>query len=487
MSKQPPREPQQHPPEPPHDRTAEQATLGAMLIEPGATARAFAIVQEQDFYPQAHQTIFAAMQAVRDRGDPVDLVTVSAELRRLDQLEKCGAGEYLTACISKVPTAAHVVRYAGIVAEKSALRSAARLGEDLAKAAYENPADVGGLLDEYQARFADDLYRRRQVPDSDFINAADLSGTLHRTEWLWSDWLPRGYLTVLAGDAGLGKSVLALWIALAVNGNLPWPDNSSPPEEPGNVLWVDTEGTQALLCERLADWRQAGDRILFPGADGLAQIRLDVKDGVKGVTALALKTDSCLVVIDSLRAAHHADENSSEMTRFLTENAGAALDNHLAVLLIHHLRKRSQFEGEDVTLDRLRGSTVIGATARVVWALDKPDLADEAVRLRVIKSNLSQLPPPLGLTISGQGVEFGEAPETYREPTAMDEAIEFLRCQLERKPRPRFELLPEAEAQGIRPRTLDRAKRKAGVVSRTEYVDGKNITFWGLQGPEQRY
>ena len=291
----------------------------------------------------------------------------------------------------------------------------------------------------------------------------------------------------MAGDAGIGKSALAQWIALAVNSNLPWPDGSGAPEEPGNVLWIDTEGTQALLCERLSDWGQNGDRILFPGADGLAQVRLDVKDGVKKVTDLALKSESRLIVIDSLRAAHQADENSSDMSRFLTETAGAARDNGLAVLLVHHLRKRSQFEGEDVTLDRLRGSTVIGATARVVWALDKPDPVAEAVRLRVIKSNLSQLPLPIGLTISGHGVEFGEVPEVYREPTAMDRAVEFLRYQLEQNPQPLTHLLTEAKAEGISERSLHRAKDTAGVVVRYEQVDGKRRSFWGLTAPEQRY
>ena len=130
----------------PQDLNAEQATLGAMLIEPEAAERAFAIVKRQDFLTETHQAIFQAIQTVHKRGEPVDLVTVSGELLRINKLQSCGGGEYLTAIIGKVPTAAHIARYAGIVAEKSVLREVARLGESLMKDAYDNPADVGACL-----------------------------------------------------------------------------------------------------------------------------------------------------------------------------------------------------------------------------------------------------------------------------------------------------------------------------------------------------
>ena len=107
---------------PPQDLDAEQATLGSMLLESEAAARAFAIIGPTDFYREAHQLVCKAMLAVNNRSEPVDLVTVSAELRRMGQLENAGGGEYLTALINKVPTAAHVQRYANIVAEKAVLR-----------------------------------------------------------------------------------------------------------------------------------------------------------------------------------------------------------------------------------------------------------------------------------------------------------------------------------------------------------------------------
>ncbi len=145
---------------PPQDLEAEQATLGAILVEPGAASRAMAIVEEEDFYREAHRIVFRAMAAVQTRNEPVDLVTVSAELRRRGQLEMVGGGEYLTALIGQVPTAAHVVRYATIVAEKSVLRKLITAGSRIQQMAYDDPEDLGEVLDGAEQQIFEIAQRR---------------------------------------------------------------------------------------------------------------------------------------------------------------------------------------------------------------------------------------------------------------------------------------------------------------------------------------
>ena len=131
---------------PPQDLDAEQATLGAMLVDRGAVVRGLAIVKPEDFYREAHRTICAAVVTVQQQGNPVDLVTVAAELRRLGKLEDVGGAEYLAALIEQVPTTAHIIRYATIVAEKALLRRfIARCGE-AAQRAYEQPEDTAEFL-----------------------------------------------------------------------------------------------------------------------------------------------------------------------------------------------------------------------------------------------------------------------------------------------------------------------------------------------------
>ncbi len=140
---------------PPQDLEAEQATLGAMLMERGAVSRAMSIVSEEDFYREAHRRIFSAIRAVDEAGDPVDVVTVGAELRRREQLAAVGGGEYLTRLLGEVPTTAHVIRYATIVHEKAVLRRLITAGGEIQALAYDNPEELSTALDEAEQRIFD--------------------------------------------------------------------------------------------------------------------------------------------------------------------------------------------------------------------------------------------------------------------------------------------------------------------------------------------
>ena len=121
---------------PPQDLEAEQATLGAMMIEAGALTRALNIVAESDFYREAHRCIFAAMKVLHEAGQPVDCITVGSELRKREQLAQVGGGEYLTRLIEKVPTTAHVIRYANTVHDLARMRAVILEAGAIREAAY---------------------------------------------------------------------------------------------------------------------------------------------------------------------------------------------------------------------------------------------------------------------------------------------------------------------------------------------------------------
>jgi len=123
---------------PPSDLEAEQATLGAMLIEHGAATRALAIVTGDDFYREAHRVIFAAIRTVYEASEPVDFITVGNCLRGREQLAKVGGGEYLTRLIGEVPTTAHVIRYATILHDLGRMRRIIEQCARTQEAAYKH-------------------------------------------------------------------------------------------------------------------------------------------------------------------------------------------------------------------------------------------------------------------------------------------------------------------------------------------------------------
>lgn len=147
---------------PPQDLDAEQAALGACLLETAAMDLVAAYLDMKDFYREAHQVIFAAMLEVKSRDEPVDIVTVAAELRRRGKLESVGGGEYLTALIGQVPTAARAARYAKIVHEKALLRDLIRAGSEIQALAYQNPHEAVVAVDSALARI-DSIQERCHV------------------------------------------------------------------------------------------------------------------------------------------------------------------------------------------------------------------------------------------------------------------------------------------------------------------------------------
>lgn len=107
---------------PPQNLEAEQSVLGAMLIDRNAIVSVSSLVLAEDFYSEKHQQLYAAIAAIFNRGEPVDLITVQDELKKRGQLEAIGGLAYLTSLVNMVPTTANADQYAVIVSNKATLR-----------------------------------------------------------------------------------------------------------------------------------------------------------------------------------------------------------------------------------------------------------------------------------------------------------------------------------------------------------------------------
>ncbi|MBC7105658.1 MAG: replicative DNA helicase, partial [Firmicutes bacterium] len=122
---------------PPHSIDAEQAVLGACLLDQEALYKVMGVVEPDDFYRASHQTIYRAIIRVSEKGGPVDLLTVVNELEREGELEKVGGAGYVATLTSMVPATVNADWYAHIVREKAILRQVIAVANRLAEMGYE--------------------------------------------------------------------------------------------------------------------------------------------------------------------------------------------------------------------------------------------------------------------------------------------------------------------------------------------------------------
>jgi hypothetical protein len=325
-------------------------------------------------------------------------------------------------------------------------------------------------------------------PDQDRVmlwtSAATVGQKVGAVSWAWQGWLPFGFLTILVGASGDGKSAVALDLADRIIRGRPWPDGQPNPVPAGSpVLVIDCEGAQAIWCERVRDWGIPQEALLFPG-DGFQRVALSDESVVAGVAQTVIDRGVRLVIIDSIRAALPAsvDENSSSVAALLTPWCDMARDTQVGLVAVHHFNRARQGEGRTASLDRVRGSTALGALARIVIGIDHPQPTsrdeDPVMRLQVLKSNLARLPAPLGFEVGAEGIAWCEAPEEERRETASDRATSYLKDVLARKPIRREDVFDRRPGEVSRD-ALYEARRRLRIVEVRDPEHWRKV-LWSL-------
>lgn len=131
---------------PPHNIEAEQSVLGAILIDKEAINTASEILSPEDFYDGQHQQIFEAMVALYEERTPIDIVTLTAQLKKVKQYKEIGSS-FLTDLVNMVPTAANVEQYARIIKDASLKRSLIKISADVTTNALDDNKEVREVLD----------------------------------------------------------------------------------------------------------------------------------------------------------------------------------------------------------------------------------------------------------------------------------------------------------------------------------------------------
>ena len=215
----------------PQSLEAEEAVLGAMMIDDAAANKAIGLLKSSSyFYKEAHRKIFEAMLVLSEESNPIDTVSVSNELKKKKSLKSVGGLYYLTGLVDKVPTAANIETYASIVKEKGILRDLISASHYMSKKAFESGEDVASILDEAEQS----IFSLTQQKDNKLFQHIKpiLTEAIQNLEKMQSkkgsvvgvpsgiidlDNVTAGFrksdLIVIAGRPSMGKTALALSVA----------------------------------------------------------------------------------------------------------------------------------------------------------------------------------------------------------------------------------------------------------------------------------
>ena len=224
---------------PPQAIDLEEVVLGAMMIDKKGVDEVIDILSPEAFYKEAHQHIFEAIFQLFQDSQPIDLLTVSTQLKKNEKLEMVGGDFYLISLTQKVSSSAHIEFHARIILQKFIQRSLIKISSEIIEDAYDETQDVFDMLDKAESKLYDvtqgnlkkssetaqDLVIQAKKKIEEISNKKGLSGIpsgFDKLDRLTSGWQPSD-LIIVAARPGMGKTALTLSMArnIAVDQNIP--------------------------------------------------------------------------------------------------------------------------------------------------------------------------------------------------------------------------------------------------------------------------
>lgn len=402
---------------PPHDIEAEKSVLGAILIDPGAMHLTAEFLKPDYFYLVEHRLIYSAMLSLFERQEPVDIVTLTSELKKLGSLKKAGEKKYLGELVNTVPTSAYVEHYGLIVKANYTKRKLIEMSSRMVERAFDDKGDIKKLLDQAEVEI---FALSQEHLHLDFIELKDiLAESFERLEEFMKKGshlrgVPSGYsdldnklagmqdsnLLILAARPGVGKTTLALNMAL----------NAATKEKIG-VGFFSLEMSKEELVDRLlvgqADidaWRLKTGRLSDDDTKRLTEAMGELSeapiyiDDTPGISILEMRTKARklkieknikLIIVDYLQLASAGkfyDSRVQEVSFISQGLKNLARELHVPVLAISQLSRAVEQRGSrKPQLADLRESGSIEQDADVVMFLysddDSEDLMDQSKKI----------------------------------------------------------------------------------------------------------
>lgn len=215
---------------PPHSMEAERSVLGASMLSEDALSDVVEVVRPEDFYDQNHKEIYEAILALHRKSAPVDVLTVSEELKSRNSLTMVGGRSYVASLSSSTPTTSNAQEYAKIVSEKAAIRRLIKTADDIVTKGYDGGLDANQMM-EFAEQGIFEISQSRQkgqythiqealLANIDAIDkASQMEGGLTGITTGFADidaktsGLQKSDLIILAARPAMGKTAFALSLA----------------------------------------------------------------------------------------------------------------------------------------------------------------------------------------------------------------------------------------------------------------------------------
>ncbi len=396
---------------PPHDLEAEQAIIGSMLTDKDAVISAMEILKNEDFYREDNRTIYSAILNLYNKSEPIDIITVKAELESMGKFDQVGGLEYLAELPEKVPTTANAVKYIKIVEEKSTLRRLIKTANEIIDSGYDNTQEVEDVMESAEKKIFDIMQDKNQkgyspikeVLVESFTKLEELYNRKQHITGVPSgfsglDYRTAGFhgseLILIAARPAMGKTAFALNIATnaAVRHNVPvavFSLEMSKEQLVNRILcsesMVDSNKVRTGKLEE-EDWSKLAESI---GPLSESKIYIDDTPGISiteiraKCRKLKLEKDIGMVVIDYLQLIQGSgnrrngsrEQEISEISRSLKI---LAKELNVPVIALSQLsRAAEQRVDHRPMLSDLRESGAIEQDADIVMFLYRDDYYNE--------------------------------------------------------------------------------------------------------------
>ena len=391
---------------PPHDVEAEQAVLGSMLTDKDAVISAIEVLKEDDFYRTDNKSIYEAIINLYNRAEPIDIITVKAELESLGKFEQVGGLEYLASLPDKVPTTANAMKYIKIVEEKSTLRNLIKTANEIIELGYDPTEDVSDIMEGAEKKIFNIMQnndKKSYSPIKDILvdSFTQLEELYNRKQHITGvpsgftelDYKTAGFhgsdLVLIAARPAMGKSAFALNIATnaAIRANVPvaiFSLEMSKEQMVNRILcseaMVDSNKVRTGKLEE-DDWTKLAGSI-GPLSD--AEIYIDDTPGISVMEIrakcrkLKLEKNIGMVVIDYLQLVQGSNKRNGSREQEISEISRSlkilAKELNVPVIALSQLsRAVEQRPDHRPMLSDLRESGAIEQDADIVMFLYRDD------------------------------------------------------------------------------------------------------------------